>query len=57
MRILRDIILSIVMIPFILSFVFIFIIGLIIHFPFWRAKRGIIKEWMRLSKGIEKSCE
>jgi hypothetical protein len=43
------------MIPFVLAFAILFIIGLIIHFPFWKMKRGIVKEWMRLSKGIEKS--
>jgi hypothetical protein len=42
------------MLPFIAVFVALFFIGLIIHFPFWKMKRGIVKEWMRLSKGIEK---
>jgi hypothetical protein len=55
MRFVRDFILSILMLPFIAVFVVLFFIGLIIHFPFWRAKRMIVKEWTRLSKGIEKS--
>jgi hypothetical protein len=54
MRIVRDIILSLLMIPFVIAFAVLFFIGLIIHFPFWRAKRGIIKEWRRLSNSLSK---
>lgn len=54
MRIVRDIILSVLMLPFIAAFVVLFFIGLGIHFPFWKAKRGIVKEWMRLKRSISK---
>jgi hypothetical protein len=42
------------MLPFIAVFVVVFFTGLIIHFPFWRAKRGIVKEWMRLKRSLSK---
>jgi thymidine kinase len=44
--------LALVMIPFVLGFAILFIIGLIIHFPFWKMKRGIVKEWKRLERSI-----
>ena len=47
MRILRDIILSLAIIPFLFGFAILFTMGVIVHFPYWRWKRAFIRKWKR----------
>ena len=49
MKILRDIILSIIMIPFLLGFAILFTMGVIAHFPYWHYKRVLERKWKRFT--------